>query len=113
MYRNNIGWGSVYTIDEVVDGQVDTYADLANLTDLFNGDIYLVKQTTGIIGFRKLAGLYRWDGSSWTSIQTQLLGNLVYFNNADTNLTSDNVLDAIKEVNDKTDSNTYTGYWDS
>jgi len=86
MYRNNIGWGSVYTIDEVVDGQVDTYADLANLTDLFNGE---------------------------TSIQTQLLGNLVYFNNTGTNLTSDNVLDAIKEVNDKTDSNTYTGYWDS
>jgi len=113
MYRNNIGWGSVYTVDDVVDGQVDTYADLAGLTDLYNGDIYLVKQTTGIIGFRKLAGLYRWDGESWTALQTQLMGNLVYFNNADTNLTSDNSQDAIKEINEKLNNNTFNGNWDS
>ena len=107
MSRNNIGWGSVYLTNNVVDGEVNTYADLANLTDLLEGDIYLVKQTTGIIGFRKLAGLYRWDGSSWTALQTQLMGDLVYFNNAGTNLTSDNSQDAIKEINNK------IGYWDS
>ena len=107
MYRNNIGWGSVYTIDDVVDGQVDTYADLANLTDLFNGDIYLVKQTTGIIGFRKLAGLYRWNGSDWTSLQVQMQGSLVYFNSTGTTLTSTTTEDAIKEVNNK------IGYWDN
>ena len=106
-YRNNIGWGSVYLVDDVVDGQVDTYADLANLTDLYVGDVYLVKTTTGIIGFRKLAGLYRWDGSSWTSLQLQMQGKLVYFNNTDTELTSDNSEDAIKEINNK------IGYWDS
>ena len=106
-YRNNIGWGSVYLVDDVVDGQVDTYADLANLTVLYVGDVYLVKTTTGIIGFRKLAGLYRWDGSSWTSLQLQMQGNLVYFNNTGTDLTSDNSEDAIKEINNK------IGYWDS
>ena len=107
MARNNIGWGSVYLVDDVVDGQVDTYADLANLTDLYVGDVYLVKTTTGIIGFRKLAGLYRWDGSSWTSLQLQMQGNLVYFNNTGTELTSNNSEDAIKEINNK------IGYWDS
>jgi hypothetical protein len=106
-YRNNIGWGSVYLVDDVVDGQVDAYADLANLTDLYVGDVYLVKTTTGIIGFRKLAGLYRWDGSSWTSLQLQMQGKLVYFNNTGTELTSDNSEDAIKEINNK------IGYWDS
>ena len=30
--RNNIGWGSVYLIDDVVDGAVDTYSDLASIT---------------------------------------------------------------------------------
>jgi len=35
------------------------------------------------------------------------MGNLVYFNNAETNLTSDNSQDAIKEINNK------IGYWDS
>jgi hypothetical protein len=86
---------------------VDTYADLANLTDLYVGDVYLVKNTTGVIGFRKLAGLYRWDGSSWTSLQLQMQGKLVYFNNTGTELTSDNSEDAIKEINNK------IGYWDS
>lgn len=113
MARNNIGWGSVYLVDDVVDGQVDTYADLANLTDLYVGDVYLVKTTTGIIGFRKLAGLYRWDGSSWTSLQLQMQGKLVYFNNTDTNLTSDNSQDAIKEINEKLNNNTFNGNWDS
>ena len=107
MARNNIGWGSVYLVDDVDDGQVDTYADLANLTDLYVGDVYLVKTTTGIIGFRKLAGLYRWDGSSWASLQLQMQGKLVYFNNTGTELTSDNSEDAIKEINNK------IGYWDS
>jgi hypothetical protein len=107
MSRNNIGWGSVYLTNNVVDGEVATYADLANLTDLFEGDIYLVRQTTGIIGFRKLAGLYRWNGSDWTSLQVQMQGSLVYFNNAGTTLTSTSTEDAIKEVNNK------IGYWDN
>lgn len=113
MYRNNIGWGSIYTIDDVVDGQVNTYADLLLLDDLFDGDIYLVKQTTGIIGFRKLAGLYRWDGESWTALQTQFVAELMYFNNSGTNLVSNNAQDAIKEVNNKISNSTFNGYWDS
>lgn len=107
MSRNNIGWGSVYLTNNIVDGEVNTYADLANLTDLFEGDIYLVKQTTGIIGFRKLSGLYRWNGSEWTSLQVQMKGSLVYFNSTGTTLTSTTTEDAIKEVNNR------IGYWDN
>jgi len=29
------------------------------------GEIYIVQTTTGIIGFRKLAGLWRSDGAAW------------------------------------------------
>ena len=107
MARNNIGWGSVYLTNNIVDGEVNTYADLANLADLFEGDIYLVKQTTGIIGFRKLSGLYRWNGSEWTSLQVQMQGSLVYFNSTGTTLTSATTEDAIKEVNNR------IGYWDN
>ena len=107
MSRNNIGWGSVYLTNNIVDGEVNTYADLANLTDLFEGDIYLVKQTTGILGFRKLSGLYRWNGSEWTSLQVQMQGSLVYFNSTGTTLTSTTTEGAIKEVN------TRIGYWDN
>lgn len=107
MIRNDIGWGAVYLKNDIVDGEVETYADLANLEDLLEGDIYLVKKTTGIIGFRKLAGLYRWNGTEWNSIQTEMKGELVYFNNSGTNLNSNNTQDAIKEVNNK------IGYWDN
>jgi hypothetical protein len=107
MSRNNIGWGAVYLANNIVDGEVNTYADLANLTDLFEGDVYLVKQTTGILGFRKLSGLYRWSGSEWTSLQVQMQGSLVYFNSTGTPLTSITTEDAIKEVNNR------IGYWDN
>jgi hypothetical protein len=107
MSRNNIGWGAVYLANNIVDGEVNTYADLANLTDLFEGDVYLVKQTTGILGFRKLSGLYRWSGSEWTSLQVQMQGSLVYFNSTGTTLTSMTTEDAIKEVNNR------IGYWDN
>jgi len=106
--RNNIGWGSIYLIDDVVDGAVESYADLAGVEKLKEGDIYLVKNTTGIIGInRKTKGLYRYDGSSWTAIQTEMLGSLVAFNPAGTNITATSVEEAIKQINNK------IGYWDS
>ena len=102
--RNNIGWGSVYLIDDVVDGSVDTYSDLASITQLFEGDIYLVKTTTGIIGInRKQKGLYRYNGSSWDMMQTEMLGSLVAFNNANTDIQATTVEEAIKEINNKID----------
>ena len=105
---NNIGWGSIYLIDDVVDGAVDTYADLATVDKLKEGDIYLVKTTTGIIGInRKIKGLYRYDGSSWTAMQTEMLGSLVAFNPTGTNITATSVEEAIKQINNK------IGYWDS
>lgn len=106
--RNNIGWGSIYLIDDVVDGAVESYADLAGVDKLKEGDIYLVKNTTGIIGInRKTKGLYRYDGSSWTAMQTEMLGSLVAFNPSGTNITATSVEEAIKQVNNK------IGYWDS
>jgi len=69
--RNNIGWGSVYLIDDVVDGIVETFADLSTIDPLFVGDIYLVKTTTGVIAInRKQKGLYRWNGETWDLIDT-------------------------------------------
>jgi len=44
--RNSIGWGSIYLIDDVVDGSVETYADLSSVSKLTAGDIYLVRSTT-------------------------------------------------------------------
>ena len=106
--RNNIGWGSVYLIDDVVDGIVDTYSDLANAEKLREGDIYMVKTTTGVIGInRKQKGLYRYNGSGWDLMQTEMLGSLVAFNPAGTIITATTVEDAIKEINNK------IGYWDS
>jgi hypothetical protein len=106
--RNSIGWGSVYLIDDVVDGTVDTYADLSTVSKLIEGDIYLVRTSTGIIGInRKQKGLYRYNGSGWDLMQTEMLGSLVAFNNAQTNISATSVEEAIKEVNNK------IGYWDS
>lgn len=106
--KNSIGWGSVYLIDDVVDGVVTTFADLATVDKLSEGEIYLVKTTTGIIGInRKQKGLYRYNGSGWDLMQTEMLGSLVAFNPAGTNITATTVEDAIKEINNK------IGYWDS
>jgi len=106
--RNNIGWGSIYLIDDVVDGTVDTYAELSSVEKLRTGDIYLVRTTTGIIGInRKTKGLYRYNGSSWDAMQTEMLGSLVAFNPSGTNITATSVEEAIKQINNK------IGYWDS
>jgi hypothetical protein len=106
--KNSIGWGSVYLIDDVVDGVVTTFADLATVDKLSEGEIYLVKTTTGIVGInRKQKGLYRYNGSGWDLMQTEMLGSLVAFNPAGTNITATTVEDAIKEINNK------IGYWDS
>ena len=102
--KNNIGWGSVYLIDDVVDGSVDTFAGLSSVENLVEGDIYLVKTTTGIIGInRKQKGLYRYNGSSWDMMQTEMLGSLVAFNNANTDIQATTVEEAIKEINNKID----------
>lgn len=106
--RNSIGWGSVYLIDDVVDGTVNTFADLAGVDKLQEGDIYLVKTTTGIIGInRKTKGLYRYNGTSWDAMQTEMLGSLVAFNASGTSITATSVEEAIKQINNK------IGYWDS
>lgn len=106
--RNNIGWGSIYLIDDVVDGSVETYSELSGVEKLKEGDIYLVRTTTGIIGInRKIKGLYRYNGSTWDAMQTEMLGSLVAFNPTGTNITATSVEEAIKQINNK------IGYWDS
>jgi hypothetical protein len=106
--KNNINWGNIYLIDDVVDGVVDTYSELSGLTSIKEGDIFLVKTTTGIIGInRKTKGLYRYNGLGWDAMQTEMLGSLVAFNPTGTNITATSVEEAIKQINNK------IGYWDS
>lgn len=77
--------------------QVATWADLP-AAFVSTGDIYVVQTTTGLIGFRKLAGLWRSNGSTW-----DYLGN-IYLTAADTPFTptgtiaAANVQDAIAEL---------------
>lgn len=58
-WAKNIAAASSSAYPEVVD-----YASLPAAT-AHTGEIYIVQTTTGIIGFRKLAGLWRSDGASW------------------------------------------------
>ncbi|CAB4120778.1 hypothetical protein UFOVP5_15 [uncultured Caudovirales phage] len=60
--------------------QVATWADLPSAATV-TGDIYVVQTTTGLIGFRKLAGLWRSNGATW-----DYLGN-VYLTASDTPFT--------------------------
>lgn len=81
--------------DSVIMDEVNTYADLPATANI--GDIYLVKTTTGIIGFRKLAGLYVYSGT-WDAIPTAMKAVNVYYDNSTSGLSSNNVKLAIDEV---------------
>ena len=51
---------------------VDTYDDLPDAAD-YKDKHYLVNTTTGIIGFRKLSGIYISDGDNWTRMSKNQL----------------------------------------
>lgn len=53
---------------KVIDGEVNTYADLPTPAN-HNGEIWIVKTTTGVIFVnKKVAGLYVSNGTTWTII---------------------------------------------
>ena len=53
---------------KIIDGEVDTYADLPAPAN-YNGEIWIVKTTTGVIFVnKKVAGLYVSNGTTWTII---------------------------------------------
>lgn len=61
-------WNEAVTT-ELNYSEVDTYADLP--TGIAAGIIYIVNMTTGIYGFRKLAGFYQTDGENdWSYLGT-------------------------------------------
>jgi len=60
----NDNFTEVYTIAANPYPQVTDFASLPSAA-ANTGAIYIVQTTTGIIGFRKLAGLYRSDGANW------------------------------------------------
>ena len=53
------------------------------------------------------AYIFRYNGSTWDLMETEMLGSLVAFNNAGTNIQATSVEAAIREVNNK------IGFWDS
>lgn len=63
-FWSNTGWLTVGIPTPASYPEVATYADLPSASGN-TGAIYIVQTTTGIIGFRKLAGLYRSDGAAW------------------------------------------------
>lgn len=52
------------------DGEVETFADLPTASAGNSGQLYVVETKTGtlLLGTRKLAGIYRSDGVSWTRL---------------------------------------------
>lgn len=82
--------------DDIIDGEVDTYADLPASTNL--NDVYLVKTTTGIIGNRKLAGLYVYGVSGWVSMPIAMISSNIYYDSTASGLSANTVKGAIDEL---------------
>ena len=57
-----------FNASKIIDGEVNTYADLPASAS-HNGEIWIVKTTTGVIFVnKKVAGLYISNGTTWTII---------------------------------------------
>ena len=97
MPRNNIGWGSIYD-NAIVRETVNTFADLANLAVQNVGDVALVKTTTGIYGFRKLKGLYLYDGVTWSAIPTAMIAEKIFYDNSTSGMSETTVQTAIDSL---------------
>ena len=82
--------------DDIIDGEVNTYADLPASTNL--NDVYLVKTTTGIIGNRKLAGLYVYGVSGWVAMPIAMISSNIFYDNTTSGMTSNTVKGAIDEL---------------
>ena len=59
---------NAFNASKIIDGEVNTYADLPASAS-HNGEIWIVKTTTGVIFVnKKVAGLYISNGTTWTII---------------------------------------------
>jgi hypothetical protein len=82
--------------DDIIDGEVDTYADLPASANLNN--VYLVKTTTGIFGNRKLAGFYVYGVSGWVAMPVAMIASNIYYDSTASGLSANTVKGAIDEL---------------
>ncbi len=82
---------------------VNTFAELPS-SGIDAGTIYQVLTTTGLIGFRKKAGFYRWTGSTWDTADKEQ-AELVLYDNTNSSLSASNVKTAIDELDANKESN--------
>jgi hypothetical protein len=80
-----------------IEGEVDAFAELP-VANLSTGDYYVVLSTTGIIGFRKFAGLYRSNGSNWVYLGNPVEQAASIANNPAGTITSTDVQGALNEL---------------
>ena len=64
----------------------------------FTGKYYVVRTTTGIIGFRKFAGLYRSDGAAWIYVGNPVAAASDILNVAAGSISANNVQGAVDEL---------------
>ena len=77
--------------------EVATFADLPS-SGMTTNDIIVVRTTTGVIGFRKIKGFYRYTGSSWERLSESWHADKVYYDNTGSSLSSTDVNAAINEL---------------
>ena len=77
--------------------EVATFADLPS-SGMTTNDIIVVRTTTGVIGFRKIKGFYRYTGSSWERLSESWHADKVYYDNSGSSLSSTDVNAAINEL---------------
>jgi hypothetical protein len=87
----------------IIDGESETFAELPTAPD-HTGEIYLVKNTTGIIGVsRKQAGMYRSDGTSWIALRVNYSAEKTYYNDSTSSVTASDVQTAIDSISASND----------
>ena len=77
--------------------EVATFADLPS-SGMTTNDIIVVRTTTGVIGFRKIKGFYRYTGSAWERLSESWHADKVYYDNSGSSLSSTDVNAAINEL---------------
>ena len=85
------------TDEDVLEGEVETYADLPATANL--NDVYVVRTTTGIIGNRELAGLYVYAVSGWVAMPIAMISSNVFYDNTTSGLSANTVKNALDELN--------------
>lgn len=93
----NSMFGEIYDVSTFPYPQVANFAALPPAAS-HTGEIYIVQTTTGIIGFRNLAGLYRSDGASWLYLGLYGRSAVEIANVPAGTIAATNVQDALNEL---------------